>query len=118
MTLPRPRERDVQAAVLEYLALRRALAVRTNSGAVKVGTRLVRFNSAVGCSDILACYRGRFVALEVKRDGKSKATDNQAAFLDAVRLAGGVGEVVAGIDDVRAILDRIDAEMDGTPEGS
>lgn len=116
MTLPRPKERDVQAAVLAYLALRRALAVRTNSGAVKVGGRFVRFNSAVGCSDILAVYRGRFLALEVKRDGKSQATDHQAAFLEAVRAAGGVGQVVAGVEDVRAILDRIDAELEDTRE--
>lgn len=114
MTLPRPLERDVQAAILDLLALRRAEAVRTNSGAVKVGTRFVRFNKTPGCSDILCCYRGRFLALEIKRDAKEKPTDDQAAFLAAVRDAGGVGEVVWSIEQVAAILDRIDAEREAS----
>lgn len=114
MKLPRPLEKDVQAAVLQYLAVRLALPVRTNSGAVKTDGRFVRFNSAPGCADILACYRGKFLAIEVKRDAKAKASDKQAAFLAAVAEAGGIGQVVTGIDDVKAVLDRIDTELEAT----
>jgi hypothetical protein len=112
VSLPRPLERDVQAAILDLLALRRAEAIRTNSGAVKVGTRYVQFNKTPGCSDVLACYRGQFLALEVKRDHREEPTDDQAAFLARVRDAGGVGEVVWSIEQVGAILDSIDRECD------
>jgi len=114
MTLPRPLEREVQAAILDLLALRRAEAVRTNSGAVKVEDRFIRFNSARGCSDLLVCYRGRFLALEVKRDAKEKPTPDQAAFMAAVRAAGGIGDVVWSIEQVASILDRIDAEREAS----
>jgi penicillin-binding protein-related factor A (putative recombinase) len=110
--LPRPLERDVQAAILDLLALRRAEVVRTNSGAMKVDGRLIRFNKTPGCSDVLVCYRGRFLALEVKRDQKEKPTDDQAAFLDRVTAAGGVGAVVWDVRDVAAILDSLDLEID------
>lgn len=116
MKLPRSRERDVQKAVLAYLRMRGAWAERFNSGGFEKGGQYVRFNTAVGCSDVLACFRGRLLALEVKRDRKGKATVAQGLFLEAVRAAGGVGAVVTGIDDVRAILDRIDADINGTPE--
>lgn len=115
MNLPRPREKDVQGGILEYLALRRPepAVVRVNSGAVKAGGRFFRFNSAPGCSDIVVCYRGRAVALEVKRDRKAKATGKQESFLAWWRAAGGVGEVVSSVADVAAILDRIDSELEG-----
>lgn len=113
MNLPRPQERDVQKAILQYLRLRGAWAERFNSAAFKVDGRYVRANTAVGCSDVLACWRGRLLALEVKRDRKGKATDAQGAFLAAIRAAGGVGEVVSRWEDVAAILDRIDSELEG-----
>ena len=112
-TTPRPRERLVQSVILHYLALRRAMVVRTNSGGMKVDDRFVRFNSAKGCSDLLVCYRGRWVSLEVKRDAKAKATTTQLEFLADVARAGGVGAVVWDIDGVAAILDAIDTEIDG-----
>ena len=112
MKLPRPKEKEVQAAILDYLALRRAEAIRTNSGAVKVGQRFIRFNSRLGCSDILACYQGRFLALEVKRDSKAKASDHQGEFLESVRAAGGIGAVVSSVEDVMRILDQIDTRLE------
>lgn len=107
-----PRETDVQRTLLDYLRLRRAAVVRVNSGATKAGGRFIRFNGTPGCSDILACYRGRFLALEVKRDGGSKATPEQEAFLAAVRAAGGVGAVVRSVADVDAVLAAIDTQCD------
>ena len=113
MNIPRPREKGVQAAILAYLRLRGAWAERFNRAAIKVDKRWIQANTAVGCSDILSCFRGRLLALEVKRDRKGKATPLQLGFLELVRRAGGVGEVVCGIDDVKGILDRIDAELEG-----
>ena len=112
MKLPRPREAHVQAQILQYLRLRGAWAIRVNSGAVKVEKRLVRFNGTPGCSDIVACFRGRYLALEVKRDEKAKPTDQQSAFLGEVRRAEGVASVVWSVEQVKLILDAIDHEED------
>lgn len=112
MKLPQPREKHVQAAILQFLRLRGAWAARFNSAAFKVGDRYVRANTAAGCSDVLACYRGRLIALEVKRDGRAKATATQEAFLADVRRAGGVAEVVSDVTQVAELLDTIDRECD------
>ena len=62
-----------------------------------------------GISDIIGCYKGRFVALEVK-NAKGKATAIQLYFLDQVYAAGGVGGVVRCVDDVKKIIESIDLE--------
>ena len=107
MSIREATEADIQRVILHYLGLRGVLATRINSGAVRTEDRFFRLNSSPGCSDILACYRGSYIALEVKRPGK-KATPKQAGFLAAVRRAGGVGAVVTSVGDVERILDEID----------
>lgn len=58
-----------------------------------------------GASDHLCCYLGRFLALEYKMPGKEKnLTKLQANFLRKVRDAGGVGEMVTSVEQVRVIL--------------
>jgi hypothetical protein len=107
-----PREADIQRAVIAFLELRGCVVVRCNSGAVTVGDRFVRFNSAPGCSDLLVCLPGGgFAAVEVKAPG-GKLTPAQAAFLDRVRAAGGVGAVVRGIPDAEAVLADIEGRAD------
>lgn len=56
-----------------------------------------------GIADILGCYKGRFLAIEVKRNGK-EPTELQQAFLDAVKEAGGIAFVARSVDDVIAAL--------------
>jgi protein involved in polysaccharide export with SLBB domain len=109
VSIPEPLEKETQAAVRRYLLFRGAFPVRVNSAAFKVGGRYVRANSEPGCSDLLVCYRGRFVAFEVKREGNYPTVEQQS-FLDAVNRAGGVGCVVRSVDDAAAVLDRIDQE--------
>lgn len=51
-----------------------------------------------GISDILGCYKGRFVAIEVKtRTGKASPAQEQ--FLERVRKAGGIAFVARSVDD-------------------
>lgn len=111
MSIRTATEADIQRVILHYLGLRGALATRINSGAVKTEGRFFRLNSSPGCSDILCCFAGKYIALEVKRPGK-KATAAQESFLAAVRRAGGVGEVVTCVGDVERILDGIDEAAD------
>ncbi len=97
-------ERDVQRACIEFLRLIGAVPIRVNSGAMKSATgRLVKFNHTPGCSDILACVAGRFIAAEVKRVG-GKLTPDQRLFLDSVTAAGGIGIVVSSVEALAAAL--------------
>ena len=56
-----------------------------------------------GIPDINLCYKGRYVALEVKRVGE-EATPLQQYNLERVRKAGGIGEVVYSLEQVKEII--------------
>lgn len=102
--IPKPRERDIQKAILTYLKLAGVVAIRTNSGATKIGDRFIRFNSAPGCTDIIACLPdGRFAAIEVKRPG-NKPTPEQISFMESIQHCHGYAWVVQSVDDIRSLL--------------
>lgn len=103
-------ESEIQSAVLRYLALCGAVAVRVNSGGMHIDGRYVRFNDTPGCSDILACLPCRgsdtlacFAAIEVKRPG-NKPTEKQQWFLNWVTRVGGVSMVVTSVNDLASQL--------------
>jgi hypothetical protein len=103
-------ETGLLKAIKQYLELQGALVVRVNSGAF-AGThagkkRFVRLNSEPGCSDLLACHRGCFLALEVKLPGR-KLTAGQVSFLAQVEVAGGIAGVVRDLADVEQLLARV-----------
>lgn len=54
-----------------------------------------------GVSDILGSWKGRFLAIEVKTP-KNYLTPEQKAFLEEVRVKGGIGILARSIDDVKA----------------
>jgi hypothetical protein len=58
-----------------------------------------------GVPDLLVCWRGRFIGLEVKQPGK-KPTPRQEHVLREVRRAGGVVEVVSSVEQVEKLLKR------------
>lgn len=61
-----------------------------------------------GTSDVIACVRGRFVALEVKKpkDGVP-VTPEQTAFLALVNRSGGVGVVVRSVAETAEVVQRL-----------
>jgi Holliday junction resolvase len=67
-----------------------------------------------GIADRLACYRGRFLALELKAPGR-RPTRLQQYELDQAANAGAITAVITNPDQATQILDRIDAELDGQP---
>lgn len=48
----------------------------------------------IGVPDVVGCYRGRFFALEAKRDEKHKPTLSQRLIHARIRAAGGIILVV------------------------
>ncbi len=83
------------------LSIRRAIvrAYRERGAWVVVTTGI----SLVGCPDLLVCYGGRFLALEVK-DPKGRVTKIQRKVLQDIRDAGGTAAIVRSVDDALALL--------------
>jgi len=101
---PRHVDRKEAAALVEVLQALRAHPTvawceRMNSGAVKVGTRFVRFGWK-GCPDVLGQLKdGRLLGVEVKSP-TGRLRPEQAVFLDRVRAAGGVAFMARDLRDV------------------
>lgn len=62
---------------------------------------------AAGIPDIIACYKGVFLGIEVKLD-YNKPSEIQKAKLKLINNAGGIGIVAYGIDDVAEVLKEVD----------
>ena len=60
----------------------------------------------VGCPDILVCYKGHFLAFEVKSPGKiGNTTANQDREIAGINNAKGVAIVVDDVEQVREVID-------------
>lgn len=73
---------------------------RNNAGVATYpnGSR-VRYGLCAGSADLIGWTNtGRFLAIEVKLPGQ-QATAEQARFLDAVTIAGGVAGVARSVED-------------------
>lgn len=64
----------------------------------------------VGIPDLLICYRGRFVGLEGKQPGASPSP-KQKQVLDEIEKAGGYAVVFSTVEEVVALLAKIDREV-------
>jgi len=79
-----------------------ALVMRNNSGALRDATgRLVRFGMK-GSADIIACHRGRFVAVECKQQGK-RPSPYQMRYAVSVMDAEGIYAVVRSKEEAERL---------------
>ena len=111
-------EAQTQAAIMDYLAARRVLAFRMNSGAVvseyKGRTRMIRYGTK-GMADVLAFPEKKLVIggwtttvimpvwIEVKA-AKGRTTPEQDAFAEMVIAQGHHYIVARSIEDVESHL--------------
>lgn len=59
----------------------------------------------VGVPDIIACYAGRFIAIEVKAPGKeNNLTENQKRRIEEINAAGGIAFVASRVETVEEKL--------------
>lgn len=106
--LPPSKERDIQKSITDYLAWRKDIYfVRNNSLVVKTlrangSTGWIR-NGKPGSPDIIVCYKGRWMGLEVKAEKGRVSALQEEARLDIER-AGGEYHIVRSLDDVIKIL--------------
>lgn len=114
ITLPPPKEKDIQAAICEYLTLRGIFHWRANTGGSsypgKDGkVRYVKYGFK-GVADIIGIRHyyqaaakrdfGQFIAIEVKRPGGKPSLD-QLAFQRAVEAHGGIYILAMSVEDVQ-----------------
>jgi len=71
----------------------------------------------VGIPDLLCCYRGRFVGLEVKMPG-NEPSSVQKVVLNEIVSAGGYASVVSTVEEVSHLLAIIDWEVGRADRGS
>lgn len=91
-------EKEITTAILKHLkALPQCFCWKEHGG--MYGT--------AGIPDIICCYRGRFVAFEVKSAG-GKPTKLQQHTIDKILNAGGVAAIVRSVDEVRVVLKSLD----------
>ena len=60
-----------------------------------------------GIPDIISCYKGRFIGLEVK-DGNNTASELQKAHGRQIVKAGGIFGIVYSVEDVQKLLKEND----------
>lgn len=62
--------------------------------------------STVGVPDIIACYKGYFLAFEVKAP-KGKTSKLQDYHIAKIKRSGGIAAVVKSLEEVEDIIDKI-----------
>ena len=96
-------EQIVKNAILTYLNLIPGCVVLpiSTTGMFDVTKRIYRKSTQrLGTPDILCCYLGRFVAIEVKSK-RGKVSDNQKELLEEIRSKGqGIAFVARSVQDV------------------
>ncbi len=89
-------EKEITREIRAYLRLRGVFHWKQHQG----------LGSYPGVSDILGCYRGRLLAIEVKAP-KGHLSVKQRAFLERVQAEGGIAVVARSVEEVMKALDQI-----------
>lgn len=85
----------------------------------EAGAYIVKYpagpHGTVGTPDLLACYRGHFIAIEVKAGDPTLAryrpTTSQQRQLNAIKHAGGVAIIAQPAYEPSLLLDDLDAML-------
>lgn len=112
LKLQYPSEKQVQDTILEWLNLQpRTFAWRQNSGKFLIqhpsGKKYMVVVGTKGMCDIIASWKGRFLAIEVK-SFIGKLSDEQRDFIEMINDRGGISFVAHSLDEVIKTLEEID----------
>ena len=104
-------EHDLQTQCIAEIRARGGVVIRVNSGgSISKGNRHIRLADK-GTSDTIACFRGKFIAAEIKKRGK-KASDEQCDFLRKVADAGGIPLIIDNLDQLKNALSEIEQYLE------
>lgn len=62
--------------------------------------------SQVGVPDLLVCYKGHFIGIEVKNE-TGKTSPLQDINIKRINEAGGISFVARSVEDVKVVLDNV-----------
>lgn len=99
------KENSLQSSILEYLKGNPRKSIKG------IGGWWLNFHGGSvymprGIPDIIGCFKGRFVALEVKRPDEQPTTI-QEKTLELLQAAGAVTGVVHNVDEVKEIIGKV-----------
>jgi Holliday junction resolvase len=99
-------EQETQGIILNYLRRMGAYAHKTKAlNLVGSGDDMHLANTEVGVPDILCCFKGVFLALEVKAASTSaKVSGDQLRLIGDIRARGGFAFVIYSTEQVDLIL--------------
>lgn len=91
-------EKYITAKIMKYLkSLDRCYCFKEHGGSY----------GSSGIPDIICCYKGQFVAFEVKT-AKGKTTPLQDINIRNIKRAGGTAIVVRSLDEVKSVLNEME----------
>ena len=90
------KEKNIENSIKKYLKLKGAYYFKHHGNQF----------SQVGVPDIIACYKGRFIGIEVKNE-IGKTSPLQEVNLKMINESGGIGIVARCVEDVSKIIDNI-----------
>lgn len=95
------KESEIQKKILEYLKLQGAYSIKVIQA------------SKAGVPDIICCYKGWFIAIEVKTPKtKYNTSELQKLNIEWIKKAQGEAIVAYDIEQVKQLIERIDYERD------
>ena len=97
-------ESGFQKEVISYLE---------SEGAYVLKTHVSSFQKQ-GEPDITCCYKGRYIAFELKRDKNSKTSKLQEYKMKLIRNAGGIAMRIDTINKVKEVLYEISRIQQGS----
>lgn len=97
--IPVKNEGQLTSQIKNYLASKGAYCEKIFGGGFQ----------ASGIPDIIVCYRGLFIAIEVKSPThKGRASDIQKLKIRRIRECGGIAFITDNMEDVENIFNSID----------
>lgn len=92
------KEQDIQTNIMDYIRSIGGLPIKQNQ---------IGIYAQAGVPDIIACIKGRFVAIEVKKP-KKKPTAIQYAWLESINKIGGLAFYA---NNLKTVKDTIEKEL-------
>jgi len=90
------REKSIENKIKAYLRSKGAYCVKYHGNQF----------SQVGVPDLLVCYKGRFLGIEIKNE-TGKTSPLQDVNIEAIRKSGGISFVARSVEDVSSVIDNI-----------
>lgn len=91
------REKAIENKIKTYLRTKGAYVVKYHGN---------KF-SQVGVTDLLVCYKGRFIGIEVKNE-TGRITELQKHNLEEIQNAGGFSMVARNVNIVKELIEYLD----------